>query len=160
MAIETWHIVTGIAWSCDILHSGNSKCVFNINLIYCSLKPYILDSVWLGLILQVEECPCAKVLCVCLLFACLLLVLSLNYWSPALQWPTCTSDSMQWPEFTAISLDGNKLNIWKITASQSTKGGHWNLVQLISLFFLVLFIFPYQCCCGILRNLWRVWYFF
>ena len=24
---------------------------------------------------------------------------------------------MQWPEFTAISLDGNKLNIWKITAA-------------------------------------------
>lgn len=39
---------------------------------------------------------------------------------------------MQWPEFTAISLDGNKLNIWKITASQGSRGGHWNLVWLIS----------------------------
>lgn len=39
---------------------------------------------------------------------------------------------MQWPEFTAIALDGNKLNIWKITTSQGTRGGHWNLVWLIS----------------------------
>ena len=141
MAIETWHIVTGIAWSYDIFHSGNSKCVFNINVIYSSLKPCSLDSVWLGLILQIEVCPpCAKVLCVCLLFACLLLVLSLNYWSPALQWPTCTWDSRRWPEFTAISLAGNKLNIWKITASHSTKGGHWNLVQLVSFFCPIYFL--------------------
>lgn len=52
--------------------------------------------------------------------------------SPELWCSVCNSDSMQWPEFTALSLDGNKLNIWKITASQGTKRGHWNFVWLIS----------------------------
>lgn len=135
------------------------KVSFLHRFICYSFKYCILNSVCLGFILHIEEFPsCAKVLCVYFLFAYLLVVLSLNCWNPELQWPTCTSNSTQWPEFTAISLDGSKLNIWKITASQGTKGGHWNLVWLVS--FFLLFIFPCHCCSGLLRNLWRVYCLF
>lgn len=120
-------MVTRITWFYEILYLGNSDMFSHtLNLLLFGFLHFRLykkaSQSHKGHLFG------AKVL----LFASLLLLLSVNYWSPELQWPACTTGSTQWPEFTAISLDGNELNIWKITASQGTRGGHWNIVWLIS----------------------------